>query len=90
MTSVTRSALRWRYGVAAYVVLVLAAAVFTWWSTRSDDSGLGGVWIILVTLPGSIPALALPIDGDAFTGVLILVGLAQAGLAVAVRRLLDR
>lgn len=86
----TRSDLRWRYGLGAYVLIVLAAAVFTRWPTPSDDSGLGAIWIILATLPGSIPASALPIDGDAFTGVLILVGLAQAALVLVVRRLMHR
>jgi hypothetical protein len=85
-----KSDLRWRYGLAAYVLVVLAAAAFTRWPTPSDDSGLGAIWIILATLPGSIPALALPVNGDAFTGILILVGLAQAGAVVALRRLLHR
>ncbi len=67
------------YAVMVLVVLAMVVAV----AVAEHDSGEAnfvGVWLILVALPLSIPALWVPADGWVFIGVLGTAGLVQASL----------
>jgi hypothetical protein len=80
------------------LVVVVAAAVFVILEVGGDDANLAGVWLILVTLPGSL--LASPVAGLAsgrlstviFFSVLAISALINAAaislVGYAVRRLI--
>jgi hypothetical protein len=68
----------WPVWVAgAYAVAVLATAVWVGLAAGADG-GLAGVWLILLTLPGSPLALVLPGEGVVVLVSLVVVGLLQA------------
>jgi hypothetical protein len=78
----------------AYLLLVVATAAFGYAALDThlfgppDDSGLAGIWLLLVTLPASavLPALldrVVP-HGTAFIPVLVTAGVLQGGLTYAV------
>ena len=56
-------------------LVVLGVAVFV-----EIAGGLAGIWLIVVTLPGSVLIQFAPGDGRAFLLLLTLGGLAQAWL----------
>jgi hypothetical protein len=82
---------KWAAGlVAGYWVLVLAAAVFVSLATRAPGDGLAGVWLFLVTLPGSILPFPDDLDGTAWSLALTAVGFVQGALAYVAFILLTR
>jgi len=60
-----------------YAVAVVAVAVWVGLAS-SEDGSFAGVWLIALTLPGSVLALLLPGEGTAVLVLLVVVGLLQA------------
>ena len=60
-----------------YAVAVLATAVWVGAAT-SEDGSFAGIWLIALTLPGSVPVLLLPGEGTVVLVLLAVVGLLQA------------
>ena len=60
-----------------YAVAVLATAVWVGAAT-SEDGSFAGIWLIALTLPGSVPVLLLPGEGAVVLVLLAVVGLLQA------------
>ncbi|MFB9464742.1 SCO4225 family membrane protein [Streptomyces cinereospinus] len=61
-----------------YAALVVAVAAWLGTLSAAGDAGLGGVWLIALTLPVSIPLLAIPASPAAYVAMLAAGGLAQA------------
>ena len=92
-----RTAERWRRAarlvLLAYLLLVAATAAFVYAAVNThllgppEESNLAGVWLILVTSPGSFLLLALPAEllrnGNAVLLVLVGIGVLQGALAYA-------
>lgn len=82
--------LRWlAYGYAGLVVVV-AIAVAVMLAQPSPDANFAGVWLIVVTLPLSLLAIMLPVQGTAALVVLTVTGLVQAALLWLIGRLAGR
>ncbi len=65
----------------AYWVLVLATAVFVHQSTRAPNDGLAGMWLELVTMPGSLVLAGTDLVGTDAILALVVVGFLQGLLA---------
>ncbi|MFC9913308.1 SCO4225 family membrane protein [Streptomyces sp. NPDC127197] len=61
-----------------YAALVVGVAAWLEALVLLGDPGLGGVWLILVTLPVSIPLILIPAPPEAYGVMLAAGGLAQA------------
>ncbi|NHC47429.1 SCO4225 family membrane protein [Motilibacter aurantiacus] len=62
---------------AAYALVVVVVAVGVAVATREPGS-FAGIWVLVVTLPGSLLALPTGLQGDAMLVLLTLLGLLQA------------
>lgn len=82
--------LRWlAYGYAGLVVVV-AIAVAVMLTQPAEGANFAGVWLILVTLPLSLLATMLPLQGTAALLVLTATGLVQAVLLWFIGRAIGR
>ncbi|MET9442289.1 hypothetical protein [Streptomyces sp. NPDC006610] len=61
-----------------YGAVVLGVAAWVGILRATGEAGLAGVWLIAVTLPVSVPLLAVPVPQGAYVPLLAAGGLAQA------------
>ncbi|MGW0191720.1 SCO4225 family membrane protein [Streptomyces sp. NPDC003362] len=61
-----------------YATVVLGVTAWLQSLVLFGDPGFGGVWLIAVTLPISVPLLAVPAPAETFALVLAAGGLVQA------------
>ncbi|MGW1544294.1 SCO4225 family membrane protein [Streptomyces sp. NPDC002309] len=61
-----------------YATLVVGVAAWLGSLVAAGDPGTGGIWLIALTLPVSIPLLAIPASPEASLALLTAGGLAQA------------
>ncbi|MEV7994804.1 hypothetical protein AB0O67_23675 [Streptomyces sp. NPDC086077] len=61
-----------------YATLVVGVAAWLGALVAAGDPGFGGIWLIALTLPVSIPLLAIPASSEASVLLLTAGGLAQA------------
>jgi hypothetical protein len=63
-----------------YTAVVVGVSIFTLVALGQDDSGLAGIWLILVSLPLSLLLTLLPVSGLTAWSVFTVGGLLQAAL----------
>ncbi|MFG3661614.1 SCO4225 family membrane protein [Streptomyces sp. NPDC047706] len=61
-----------------YATLVVGVAAWLGTLVAVGDPGFGGIWLIALTLPVSVPLLAIPASPAAHVVLLTAGGLAQA------------
>ncbi|MBX9392502.1 hypothetical protein K4749_02535 [Streptomyces sp. TRM72054] len=61
-----------------YATLVVGVAAWLGTLVLVGDPGMGGIWLIALTLPLSIPLLAIPASPEGYVALLTAGGLAQA------------